>query len=134
MELSLADHEEYLLPIVVSSVLGAVVLILLVWYVIGGKRQGKDSKESPEPSTEDEPPEDTTAAEERRPKKPAKQFARKPSYSHALLAGTLKGHTGRILDTDFDLRGKYLLSCSEGVNCVSIGFFTSFVRCNSVCI
>lgn len=101
-----------LLPIVASSVLGIVVLIVAVWY-IGGKKR-KEAEKSPEPYEGDEAVEDSTAVEERRPKKAPKQFTRKPSYSHALLAATLKGHTGQILDTDFDSRGKYLLSCSEG--------------------
>ena len=102
-----------LLPIVLSGVLGIVILVVVLWYVVGGKKR-KEVEKSPEPSEEDEAIEDNTAVEERRPKKAAKQFARKPSYSHALLSATLKGHTGQILDTDFDSRGKYLLSCSEG--------------------
>ena len=102
-----------MLPIIVSGVLGAVTLIVVVWYMIGGRKR-KEAEKSPEPIGEDEAPEDNTAVEERRPKKVGKQFARKPSYSHALLAATLKGHTGQILEIDFDSRGKYLLSCSEG--------------------
>lgn len=102
-----------LLPIVISGVLGIVILVVVVWYAIGGRKR-KEAEKSPEPSEEDEAVEDNSVMEERRPKKAAKQFARKPSYSHALLSATLKGHTGQILDTDFDSRGKYLLSCSEG--------------------
>ena len=102
-----------MLPIILSGVLGAVTLIVVIWYMIGGKKI-KEAENSPEPIGEDEAPEDNTAVEERRPKKAAKQFARKPSYSHALLAASLKGHTGQILEIDFDSRGKYLLSCSEG--------------------
>ena len=101
-----------LLPIILSGVLGVVTLIVVVWYMIGGKKI-KEAEQSSEPNGEDEAPEDKTV-EERRPKKAAKQFTRKPSYSHALLAASLKGHTGQILEIDFDSRGKYLLSCSEG--------------------
>ena len=110
MELLATDN---LLPIVVSAVLGIVISVVMLWYVIGGKKN-KEAEKSPDLSEEDEAVEDNAAVEERRPKKAAKQFARKPSYSHALLSATLKGHTGQVLDTDFDSRGKYLLSCSEG--------------------
>ena len=115
-----------LLPIIVTSVLiGAVTLIVAVWYMIGGKKI-KEAEESPEPTgEEDEAPEDNTAVEERRPKKAAKQFTRKPSYSHALLAATLKGHTAQILEMDFDSRGKYLLSCSEGASVYYISLLNS---------
>ena len=110
MELLATDN---LLPIVLSAVLGIVISVVMLWYVIGGKKN-KEAEKPPDPSEEDEAVEDNAAVEERRPKKAAKQFARKPSYSHALLSATLKGHTGQVLDTDFDSRGKYLLSCSEG--------------------
>ena len=112
--------EDNLLPIIISSVFGIVVLVVALWYLISGKKSNKEAEKSPEPCEEDnETPEDTAAVEERRPKKAAKQFARKPSYSHASLAATLKGHTGQILEIDFDSRGKYLLSCSEG-NCIDL--------------
>ena len=110
MELLATDN---FLPIVLSAVLGIAISVVMLWYVIGGKKN-KEAEKSPDPSEEDEAVEDNAAVEERRPKKAAKQFARKPSYSHALLSATLKGHTGQVLDTDFDSRGKYLLSCSEG--------------------
>ena len=108
-----ADNLDNLLPIVISGVLG-IGLIVVIWYVCGGKKGNKEAEKSPEPCEENEAVEDNAVGEERRPKKASKQFARKPSYSHALLAATLKGHTGQILDADFDSRGKYLLSCSEG--------------------
>jgi len=107
--------EDYLLPVILSGVFGIVVLIVMAWCAIGGKRS-KEAEKSPEPSGEGEARENATAVGERRPKKTAKQFVRKPSYSHALLVANLKGHTGQIFDTDFDLKGKYLLSCSEGNN------------------
>lgn len=103
-----------MLPIILSGVLGAVILVVVVWCMIGGKKTKKEAEKSPEPIEEDEAPEDNTAVEERRPKKVGKQFVRKPSYSHALLTASLKGHTGEILEIGFDSRGKYLLSCSEG--------------------
>ena len=112
---SLFATDNLLLIIIPSSLLGIVIMIVIMRYVIGGKK-AKEAEKSPEPSGEDrgedEAPEDN-AVEERRPKK-SKQFARKPSYSHASLTASLKGHTGEILEIDFDSRGKYLLSCSEG--------------------
>ena len=113
---SLFATDNLLLIIIPSSALGIVIMIVIMRYVIGGKK-AKEAEKSPEPSGEDrgedEAPEDN-AVEERRPKKSVKQFARKPSYSHASLTASLKGHTGEILEIDFDSRGKYLLSCSEG--------------------
>ena len=110
--------EEYLLPIVISVISGCVVFVGVVWCVVGGAGHVKASSPSPEPdktNEEDEPPEEKSVEQEKKPKKVAKQFGRKPSYSHALLAANLKGHTGQIFDLDFDPRGKYLLSCSEGI-------------------
>ena len=113
---SLFATDNLLLIIIPSSVIGIIIMLVIMRYVIGGKK-AKEAEKSPEPSGEDqgedEAPEDT-GVEERRPKKSAKQFTRKPSYSHASLAASLKGHTGEVLEIDFDSRGKYLLSCSEG--------------------
>ena len=36
------------------------------------------------------------------------------SFSHPLLASTLKDHSDNILDLDFSINGKYLASCAEG--------------------
>ena len=118
MESLLAD--EYLLPIVISVLSGCVVLAVVVWCVVGGsgrgKASGRVSSPSPEPdkASEEDEVEEKTVEQDRKPKKVAKQFGRKHSYSHALLAANLKGHTGQIFDLDFDSKGKYLLSCSEG--------------------
>jgi len=118
MEFLLA--KEYFLPIVISVISGCVVLVGVVWCVVGGGGRGdsgKSSSPSPEPNKtgeEDKLTEEKNVAQEKKMKKVTKQFGRKPSYSHALLAANLKGHTGQILDLDFDSKGKYLLSCSEG--------------------
>ena len=34
--------------------------------------------------------------------------------SHPLLAADLKGHTSSVVDIDYDINGKYLISISEG--------------------
>lgn len=34
--------------------------------------------------------------------------------THPLLAADFKGHTGAVLSLDFELGGKYLVSCADG--------------------
>ena len=62
------------------------------------------------------PPLTSSSSSKAAKSKGAKQWKpRKHSHStHPLLAADFKGHTGAVLSLDFELGGKYLVSCSEG--------------------
>ena len=40
--------------------------------------------------------------------------ADKQGFSHPWLLTSLKGHTGQVLDMDFSVNGKYLITCADG--------------------
>lgn len=40
--------------------------------------------------------------------------ADKQGYSHPWLLTSLKGHTGQVLDMDYSVNGKYVISCADG--------------------
>ena len=46
--------------------------------------------------------------------RPLRKKDSKTSFSHAWLAGTLKGHGSDILGLDFSQNGKYVITCAGG--------------------
>lgn len=95
-----------------TLLLGALVLLVLMAV---GRR-----KEEPEPSAATAGPEESSAVKPSAVKKqkPEKQRSRKEkstqhTFSHPLLAATLKGHNGNVTCLDFSSNGKYLASCAD---------------------
>uniref|UniRef100_A0A8C6S5F1 Transducin (beta)-like 2 n=1 Tax=Neogobius melanostomus TaxID=47308 RepID=A0A8C6S5F1_9GOBI len=97
-----------------TLLLGALVLLVLLAV---GKR-----KEDPEPiaATADPDGEESSAVKSSAVKKqkPDKQRSRKEksaqhTFSHPLLAATLKAHNGNVTCLDFSSNGKYLASCAD---------------------
>ncbi|KAJ3589055.1 hypothetical protein NHX12_009903 [Muraenolepis orangiensis] len=79
-------------------------------------------KQKVETGTQEEQAADTVAADEPKPPitkkpKPEKQRTRKDkaqhSFSHPLVASTLKSHSGNVTSIDFSSNGKYLASCAD---------------------
>ncbi|XP_077509795.1 RNA exonuclease 1 homolog isoform X2 [Amblyomma americanum] len=97
--------------IVLSAVIG--VLILLVILVASQKKE--DAKKEPSETTKEK---DTVQKEVRAaPKKKKVQEKKrdlKSQYIHPWLMTTLKGHSGNILDLDFNGNGKYLATSADG--------------------
>ncbi|KAH9384632.1 putative exonuclease GOR isoform X1 [Haemaphysalis longicornis] len=98
--------------IVLSAVLG--VLILLVILVAGQK------KDDVKKDLSDTSQEKSTVQKEVRPSAPKKKKVQekkrdlKSQYLHPWLMTTLKGHSGTILDLDFNSNGKYLATSADG--------------------
>lgn len=95
-----------------TLLLGALVLLVLLAV---GRR-----KEEPEPSAATAGPEESSAVKPSAVKKQKqeKQRSRKEkttqhTFSHPLLAATLKAHNGNVTCLDFSSNGKYLASCAD---------------------
>ena len=60
----------------------------------------------------------------------------KTSFVHPWLACNLKGHSGSVLGLDFSSNGKYLASCSEGMDglCTGFSFSGAFHIALTLCI
>lgn len=92
----------------VAAVLLVVVLLLL---------KGKAKEQPKEADDEHEPAPPAKKGPAQAEKKKEKKFdrSRKTSHSsHPLLAAELKGHTRNVVDIDFDINGKYVITASEG--------------------
>lgn len=113
-------------PIVVAGVVGVFSLAIL-WCLLGlfggekkeRKRDG-ERRESENAKDKEEKEEGDDKAARKPPKgkgaKVNKQSSKKVTLpSHPLLAGEFKGHTGAVLSIDMESNGKYIASCSEGI-------------------
>ena len=106
--------------VAVAVVLG--LLTVCVTVVLFCKRQTKSQAQYPETKQQENGTSSNSAAilkvgkskgvKGRQPKKHS-------PVGHPLLAADFKGHTGAVLSLNFELGGKYLASCSEGV-CVCV--------------
>ncbi|XP_072047301.1 transducin beta-like protein 2 [Amphiura filiformis] len=99
--------------VVVTMSLGAVILLLMLMCGLGrvtSKDDQQEGKEEEEKKTKKEPQQQSKkkshGKNQRGPRGPK-------SFSHPLLAATLKEHSDNILDLDFSINGKYLASCAE---------------------
>ncbi|CAL1572762.1 unnamed protein product [Knipowitschia caucasica] len=101
------------------AALGALTLLLgaLVLLVLLAVTKRKEESEHPEDTTVEES--STVKPSAVKKQKPDKQQRRSKdkiiqhSFSHPLLAATLKAHSGPITCLDFSSNGKYLASCAD---------------------
>ncbi|XP_036381187.1 transducin beta-like protein 2 [Megalops cyprinoides] len=99
--------------IVVSILIGALILLVSVAV---GKRKGEINEKT-------EQREDTVVEEngdkaplskkQRQQQRPRKERTQQHTFSHPLLASSLKSHSGNVTCLDFSSNGKYLASCAD---------------------
>ena len=109
---------------VVAGLVGAVVLCYAVGRG-GSKGEQKQTGEkkrtvSESDSAGEEPSGEQNKAKQqgrgKGPKHSKQQTSKKVTLpAHPLLATEFKGHTGAVLSLDFDVNGKFLASCSDGM-------------------
>ena len=100
--------------IAVAIVIGLLTLcvgVILVYF--RGRVEQSRSHRSDQIYVQDDskivpPPSRAARVKNRQPKK-------NTPLSHPLLATDFKGHTGAVLSLGFELGGKYVASCSDGV-------------------
>lgn len=91
-----------------AAVVAVLLVVVLVFLKGGGKGQSKDDEDEHEQRKKEGP-----QSEKKKERKIDR--SRKVSHSsHPLLAAELKGHTRAIVDVDFDINGKYVITASEG--------------------
>lgn len=125
-----------------SAVLVAVVaglLGLVVAFCLSGRGTSRKQNKEEEVKAEVEDVSSAVAEDEKKTEPQKKQWKVKNTGkqkkgtlpSHPLLAADFKGHTGAVLSLDFDSSGKYLVSCSEGMDSIhpynSTEYFSSSV-------
>ncbi|XP_053562295.1 transducin beta-like protein 2 [Bombina bombina] len=93
-----------------TVVFGGIVLLLVIW----GLRDRGDNK--PEPIAQEAngqaASEKQTGKKQKQPKL-RKEKPQQHTFTHPLLAASLKAHSGHVTCLDFSSNGKYLASCSE---------------------
>uniref|UniRef100_A0A3P9JJW1 Transducin (beta)-like 2 n=1 Tax=Oryzias latipes TaxID=8090 RepID=A0A3P9JJW1_ORYLA len=102
--------------VILTLLLG--VLVILVAFAVGSRKP--EIKEETEPGVEAAAADASSVkgATSKKQKQEKQQRSRKdkPSlhtFSHPLLAASLKGHNGKVTCLDFSSNGKYLASCAD---------------------
>lgn len=72
------------------------------------------SSTEPDQSKQSAVPTDKSAKKTKYVRPKPQKKASQATFSHSWLAGTLKGHSARVLGFDFSANGKYLISAAEG--------------------
>ncbi|KAG7483824.1 hypothetical protein MATL_G00042440 [Megalops atlanticus] len=99
--------------IVVSVLIGALILLVSVAV---GKRKGEiNEKTEQREDTVVEENEDKAplSKKQRQQQRPRKERTQQHTFSHPLLASSLKSHSGNVTCLDFSSNGKYLASCAD---------------------
>ena len=116
-QLSVSQLMEYPgVGVTVAVVLG--LLTVCVTVLLFCKRQTKSQKQHPETKQQENGTSSNSAAILKVAKSKGVKGRQPKKHSptgHPLLAADFKGHTGAVLSLNFELGGKYLASCSEGV-------------------
>ncbi|XP_030648585.1 transducin beta-like protein 2 [Chanos chanos] len=104
---------EFAALIAVSLLIGALILMIALTV---SKQKGELSEQvekreeiSAEESAKKQPP----SKKQKQPQRPRKERAQQHTFSHPLLASSLKSHSGNITCLDFSSNGKYLASCAD---------------------
>ncbi|MBN3325419.1 TBL2 protein, partial [Atractosteus spatula] len=100
--------------VAVSLLIGALVLLVAV--ALGKQRGGPKEEAEPGEDAAAEKAEGEKHCASKRPKqqqRPRKERPQQHSFSHPLLASSLKGHSGNVTCLDFSSNGKYLASCAD---------------------
>ncbi|KTF96403.1 hypothetical protein cypCar_00006226 [Cyprinus carpio] len=97
-----------------SLLIGALVLLVAV--AVG--RQKDELSEQNEQKKDSSAPVEESAAKasskkQKQQQRPRKEKPQQHTFSHKLLASSLKNHSGNVTCLDFSSNGKYLASCSD---------------------
>ncbi|KAL4630895.1 transducin beta-like protein 2 [Arapaima gigas] len=99
--------------VAVSLLVGALVILVAV---VLGRRNGQctDVAGDGEQSHVRENGEKSTASKKQKvQQRPRKERAQQHTFTHPLLASSLKSHSGNVTCLDFSSNGKYLASCAD---------------------
>ncbi|XP_005986922.1 transducin beta-like protein 2 [Latimeria chalumnae] len=102
--------------VAVSLVIGALVLLI---FTALGKQRAEKSKESElradaaEERVNGEAEKPAVSKKQKQQQRPRKDKPQQHTFTHQLLASTLKGHSGNVTCLDFSSNGKYLVSCAD---------------------
>ncbi|XP_066264397.1 transducin beta-like protein 2 isoform X2 [Branchiostoma lanceolatum] len=108
---NVAAEESASLPtLAVTAAVGAVVLLLVLLCGVG---QGKSQQDADKTEELEKNSKVKKHPRKAKPKPAPKQRQGAHSFSHTLLATSLKGHSSRVMGLDFSNNAKYLATCAE---------------------
>ncbi|XP_033627085.1 transducin beta-like protein 2 [Asterias rubens] len=110
------ESETFFSAIVVTLSLATVIGLLMLVCGFGTSGSSQGNAESEDISNEKTNNKSKKAKGNQPGKRQQKQQVKRggqSTFSHPLLASTLKEHSSNVLDLDFSMNGKYLASCAE---------------------
>ncbi|XP_072514862.1 transducin beta-like protein 2 [Salminus brasiliensis] len=104
---------EFSAVLALSLLLGA--LLVLVFAAVA-KRNGTPEQPEPQqvkPTAEESSAKASSSKKQKQQQRPRKEKPQQHTFTHPLLASSLKSHSGNVTCLDFSSNGKYLASCSD---------------------
>ena len=98
--------------IIASALIGFIALLGLVAY--WGLFQKDKSTEGKTEEDENESSEQQSKQKKKKENKLGRSRKGSQSVHHPMFATELKGHTRNVVDMDFDINGKFVVTASEG--------------------
>ncbi|KAJ8266561.1 hypothetical protein GJAV_G00131900 [Gymnothorax javanicus] len=104
---------EFAALVAISLLIGA--LIVLVAVAVSKTKEGTNQKteQKEEFDTEEDGDKIPSSKKQKPQQRPRKEKPQQHSFSHPLLASSLKSHSGNVTCLDFSSNGKYLASCAD---------------------
>ncbi|MCJ8742131.1 hypothetical protein PDJAM_G00078810 [Pangasius djambal] len=102
---------EFVALVVVSLIIGA--LIILVAVAVSKKAKQNEEEEQNNKAAEESSVKASAAKKQKAQQRPRKEKPQQHTFSHPLLASSLKSHSGAVTCLDFSSNGKYLASCAD---------------------
>ncbi|KAB5543183.1 hypothetical protein PHYPO_G00076250 [Pangasianodon hypophthalmus] len=102
---------EFVALVAVSLIIGA--LIILVAVAVSKKAKQSEEEEQNNKAAGESSVKASAAKKQKAQQRPRKEKPQQHTFSHPLLASSLKSHSGAVTCLDFSSNGKYLASCAD---------------------
>ncbi|KAF4082214.1 hypothetical protein AMELA_G00149280 [Ameiurus melas] len=102
---------EFAALVAVSLIIGA--LIILVAVAVSKQKAKESEQEEQNKAAEESSVKASAAKKQKAQQRPRKEKPQQHTFSHPLLASSLKSHNAAVTCLDFSSNGKYLASCAD---------------------
>ncbi|XP_023675176.1 transducin beta-like protein 2 [Paramormyrops kingsleyae] len=104
---------ELVAVVAVSLLIGALILLVVVAVFKQEKQMNQQNNEREETDVKENGDKAVSIKKQKQQQRPRKEKSQQHTFSHTLLAASLKSHSGNVTCLDFSSNGKYLASCSD---------------------
>ncbi|XP_048839821.1 transducin beta-like protein 2 [Brienomyrus brachyistius] len=104
---------ELVAVVAVSLLIGALILLVAVAVFKQEKQMNEQNNEREETDVKENGEKAVSIKKQKQQQRPRKEKSQQHTFSHTLLAASLKSHSGNVTCLDFSSNGKYLASCSD---------------------